>query len=119
MTIVPDECGITRIDLLTQAIHQYLERLACLAFDPAPPRRRRPAGLCDRGPKGLLRNVIGAAGAEGIVSKRAGSAYRGGPRRDWLKVKVSETAAFAQQRLTRVRQVVQADEGTRLVARTL
>jgi hypothetical protein len=33
-------------------------------------------------------------GAEGIVSKRVGSAYRGGPSRDWLKAKVSKTAAF-------------------------
>ena len=33
-------------------------------------------------------------GAEGIVSKRAGSAYSGGESRDWLKTKVSETAAL-------------------------
>ena len=33
-------------------------------------------------------------GAEGVVSKRAGSSYRGGESRDWLKAKVSETAAF-------------------------
>jgi len=30
--------------------------------------------------------------AEGIVSKRAGSAYRSGPSREWLKTKVTETA---------------------------
>jgi ATP-dependent DNA ligase len=75
--------------------------------------------LRDRGRKALLRDVVGAAGcerivvvdhitsngaalfeavsqigAEGIVSKRARSAYRGGPSRDWLKVKVNETAVF-------------------------
>jgi bifunctional non-homologous end joining protein LigD len=33
-------------------------------------------------------------GAEGIVSKRAGSPYRGGVGRDWLKAKVSEEGAF-------------------------
>lgn len=33
-------------------------------------------------------------GGEGIVSKRAGSLYRGGTNRDWLKAKVSETGAF-------------------------
>jgi bifunctional non-homologous end joining protein LigD len=33
-------------------------------------------------------------GAEGIVSKRAGSRYRGGANRDWLKTKVSEEGAF-------------------------
>jgi bifunctional non-homologous end joining protein LigD len=31
------------------------------------------------------------AGREGIVSKRLGSAYRGGQSKDWLKIKVSET----------------------------
>jgi len=69
--------------------------------------------------KALLRDVVGAAGcprlvavdhivgsglrlfaavrqvgAEGIVSKRAGSPYRGGTGLDWLKVKVSEEGAF-------------------------
>jgi ATP-dependent DNA ligase len=34
------------------------------------------------------------AGAEGIVSKRAGSSYRAGTNRDWLKTKVYETGAF-------------------------
>lgn len=33
-------------------------------------------------------------GAEGIVSKPAGTSYRGGPDRDWLKAKVSEEGAF-------------------------
>jgi ATP-dependent DNA ligase len=33
-------------------------------------------------------------GAEGIVSKRGGSPYRGGAGRDWLKTKVSEEGAF-------------------------
>jgi ATP-dependent DNA ligase len=33
-------------------------------------------------------------GADGIVSKRAGSVYSGGSSREWLKTKVSETAAF-------------------------
>jgi bifunctional non-homologous end joining protein LigD len=37
---------------------------------------------------------VGQIGAEGIVSKRAGSPYRSGRSRDWLKVKVSETADF-------------------------
>jgi ATP-dependent DNA ligase len=68
----------------------------------------------------LLRDVIGAAacerivyvdhvfgianelfeavrqiGAEGIVSKRRGSLYRGGESREWLKTKCSETGVFA------------------------
>ena len=30
---------------------------------------------------------VQAVGAEGIVSKRIGSHYRGGPSRDWLKTK--------------------------------
>jgi ATP-dependent DNA ligase len=69
--------------------------------------------------KALLRDVIGAArcpriiqvdyvagigrelfeavrqvGAEGIVSKRRGSPYRGGESRDWLKTKTFETGTF-------------------------
>jgi len=69
---------------------------------------------------GLLRVVIGAAGcarivyvdhlvsigkelfeavhqigAEGIVSKRRGSLYRGGESPEWLKTKCSETGVFA------------------------
>ena len=34
------------------------------------------------------------AGAEGIVSKRAGSAYRGGESRDWLKSKCHAVGIF-------------------------
>jgi len=33
-------------------------------------------------------------GGEGIVSKRAGSPYRGGTGRDWFKTKVREEGAF-------------------------
>ena len=46
-------------------------------------KRRRATAGCTR-----------QIGAEGIVSKRAGSAYRSGESRDWLKAKVSETVAF-------------------------
>jgi ATP-dependent DNA ligase len=41
-----------------------------------------------------LFEAVRQIGAEGIVSKRAGSAYRSGESRHWLKTKVSETAAF-------------------------
>ena len=46
---------------------------------------------------GLGRELFEAVrriGAEGIVSKRRGSVYRGGESRDWLKAKVFETGAF-------------------------
>jgi bifunctional non-homologous end joining protein LigD len=117
---VPDERGVTHIDLLTQAMRQRRpEQLAYFAFDllHLDGHDLRPCALEDR--KALLRDVIGTVGcerivmvdhvvgigrqlfeavrqigAEGIVSKRAGSAYRGGPSRDWLKAKVSDTAAF-------------------------
>jgi ATP-dependent DNA ligase len=87
----------------------------------------RPCVIEDR--KALLRDVIGSAecerivcidqitsggaalfvavqqiGAEGIVLKCAGSAYRGGESRYWLKVKVSETSAFVITRFVRARQ---------------
>ena len=41
-----------------------------------------------------LFEAVRQIGAEGIVSKRVGSTYSGGPSRDWLKAKVSETGAF-------------------------
>jgi bifunctional non-homologous end joining protein LigD len=34
------------------------------------------------------------AGAEGIVSKRRGSVYRGGESRDWVKTKCHQTGEF-------------------------
>ena len=37
---------------------------------------------------------VRAIGAEGIVSQRLGSPYRGGPSADWLKTKVCETGEF-------------------------
>jgi len=37
---------------------------------------------------------VRAIGAEGIVSKRLGSRYRGGPTRDWLKTKCHATGRF-------------------------
>jgi bifunctional non-homologous end joining protein LigD len=117
---VPDERSVTHIDLLTEAMRQRRpEQLAYFAFDllHLDGHDLRRCAIEDR--KALLRDVIGATGcerivvvdhvtgigqqlfeavrrigAEGIVSKRAGSAYRGGPSRDWLKAKVSETAAF-------------------------
>src|SRR6185369_5649312 len=41
-----------------------------------------------------LLEAVRQVGAEGIVSKRRGSLYRGGPGRDWVKAKISETATF-------------------------
>jgi bifunctional non-homologous end joining protein LigD len=117
---VPDERGVTHIDALTHALRQHRpEQLAYFAFDllHLDGHDLRPCPIEDR--KALLRDVIaetgqprlvavdhveglGAAlfkavrrlGGEGIVSKRAGSPYGGGPSRDWFKAKVSETAAF-------------------------
>jgi bifunctional non-homologous end joining protein LigD len=117
---VPDERGVTHIDLLTEAMRQRRpESLAYFAFDLLhfDGHDLRACAIEDR--KALLRDVIGAAGcerifvvdhvtgigqqlfeavrqigAEGIVSKRAGSPYRAGASRDWLKAKVSETGAF-------------------------
>lgn len=41
-----------------------------------------------------LFTAVRQVGAEGIVSKRAGSRYSAGTNREWLKAKVSETGAF-------------------------
>jgi len=113
---VPDDRGVTHLDALSDARSDGRpERLAYFAFDllhlDGQDLRRCP--IEDR--KILLRDVIGAArcervvyvdhvlgigkelfeavrqiGAEGIVSKRQGSLYRGGESREWLKTKCSE-----------------------------
>src|SRR4051794_14728507 len=118
---VPDDRGVTHIDGLSEAISERRpDRLAYFAFDllhfDGHDLRRCP--IEDR--KALLRDVVGAArcerivyvdhvrgigpqlfeamrqvGAEGIVSKRCGSQYRGGESRDWLKTKCHETGLFA------------------------
>lgn len=118
---VPDERGVTHIDALTAAIRQRRpERLAYFAFDllhlDGHDLRRCP--IEDR--KMLLHDVIAVAGCprlvtvdhivgqgaalfeamrqhggEGIVSKRAGSMYRGGESRDWLKMKCHQIGTFA------------------------
>jgi bifunctional non-homologous end joining protein LigD len=117
---VQDERGVTHIDALTEALRQRrAESFAYFAFDLLhfDGHDLRPCAIEDR--KALLRDLVGAAGGprivavdhitgsgqqlfeavrqlggEGIVSRRAGSAYRGGVGRDWLKAKVTETAAF-------------------------
>jgi bifunctional non-homologous end joining protein LigD len=117
---VPDARGVTHIDGLSEAISErQSERFAFFAFDllhlDGHDLRRCP--LEDR--KALLGDLVGAAhcerivyvdhvigsgsqlfeavrqiGAEGIVSKRSGSTYRGGESRDWVKTKVFETGRF-------------------------
>jgi ATP-dependent DNA ligase len=117
---VPDEKGVTHIDALSKALaKRQPERLAYFAFDllHLDGHDLRDCPIEDR--KVLLRDVIAVAArprlvtldhivgngaalfeavrhhdGEGIVSKRSGSPYRGGPSRDWLKIKVSETGVF-------------------------
>lgn len=48
-----------------------------------------------RGMGRKLFEAVQQIGAEGIVSKRRGSIYRGGESRDWLKTKCHETGVFA------------------------
>ena len=118
---VPDDRGVTHLDALSEAISDRRpDRLAYFAFDllhlDGHDLRRCP--IEDR--KMLLRDILGVArcerivyvdhvrgigrelfeavqqiGAEGIVSKRCGSLYRGGESRDWLKTKCHESGVFA------------------------
>jgi hypothetical protein len=118
---VPDDRGVTHLDWLSDAISEGRpERLAYFAFDllhlDGHDLRRCPI----EHRKMLLRDVVGTAGcerivyvdhvlgigkelfealrqigAEGIVSKRRSSLYRGGESREWLKTKCSETGVFA------------------------
>ena len=113
--------AVTHIDGLNDAISRYgnPDRLAYYAFDllfiDGHDVRRCP--LQER--KELLRRVLDDApserivyvdyligqgaelfaavqriGAEGIVSKRLASIYRGGDSRDWVKTKCCETGTF-------------------------
>src|SRR6476659_1620726 len=110
--IVQDENGISDFDGLRSAIHKAPHRIVFFAFDLLHPAgqdlRRSP--LMER--RATLRKLIepnptspiqfsdhddcdGALffkhaaelGLEGIVSKRTTSLYRGGPSRNWLKIK--------------------------------
>jgi bifunctional non-homologous end joining protein LigD len=117
---VPDEKGATHISDLQDDIAQGCsDRLAYFAFDLLHLDGHDLRGCPIEERKALLERVIKAAasprvlsvghvigkgqwlfeamrnaGCEGIVSKRLGSAYRGGQSKDWLKVKVSETGMF-------------------------
>jgi bifunctional non-homologous end joining protein LigD len=51
-----------------------------------------------------LFEAVHQIGAEGIVSKRRRSLYRGGESREWLKTKCSETGVFAITGFSRTRQ---------------
>jgi hypothetical protein len=65
---VPDERGVTHIDLLTQAMRQHRpDRLVYFAFDLLHLDRhdRRPCAIEDR--KALLRDIFGAGGGKRIV----------------------------------------------------
>jgi ATP-dependent DNA ligase len=113
---VPDARGVTHIDALTEALGRG-SGVFRLRPSPLDGYDLRACTIEDR--KALLRDLVGAAGgprlltvdhvvgngaaffeavrelgAEGIISKRAGSPYRGGTGRDWLKTKVSEEGAF-------------------------
>jgi hypothetical protein len=117
---VPDECGVTHIDTLSEAISgRRPEQFAYFAFDLLylDGHDLRRCAIEDR--KVLLRDVVGAArcerivdvdhvlpigrelfeaarqvGVEGIVLEAPRQIYRGGESRDWLKPKVLEVGRF-------------------------
>jgi bifunctional non-homologous end joining protein LigD len=117
---VPDGQGCTHLDDLTHALRaNETHRLAFFAFDLLHYDGRDLRGCPIEERKAFLERVLKSAscprvisvghviskgdrlfemakstGCEGIVSKRLGSRYTGGPSRDWVKTKVSETASF-------------------------
>jgi bifunctional non-homologous end joining protein LigD len=117
---VPDERRATHIGDLQEAIARGgRDRLAYFAFDLLHLDGHDLRGCAIEERKALLEralkeaacprviylgHVIGKGdrlfesarqvGCEGIVSKKLGSRYRGGPSRDWLKTKVAETGIF-------------------------
>jgi len=117
---VPDDRGVTHIGHLQDALDgRQPDRLAHFAFDllhldghdlrrcPIEERKALLRQLLDdaRCPRLVyVDHVVGrgadlfehvrAIGAEGIVSKRAGSRYSGGATRDWRKTKCHATSQF-------------------------
>ena len=116
---VPDDRGVTHLDFLNDAIaKREPHRLVYFAFDlvhidghdlqRCPIRQRKVLRQvldevrCERiiyvdhtvGQGRQLLEAVRQVGAEGIVSKRLGSLYRGGVSRDWLKAKCHETGVF-------------------------
>jgi bifunctional non-homologous end joining protein LigD len=117
---VPDERGVTHIDLLQDAFgSRGADRLTYFAFDLLylDEHDLRRCAIEER--KALLRQVLDESGcerivyidhvigrgaqlfervrevgAEGIVSKRLGSLYRGRESRDWLKTKCHQIGGF-------------------------
>ena len=117
---VPDDRGVTQMGDLQDAIaRRRPDRLAYFAFDLLHLDGHDLRGCPIEDRKALLRDLLNdagcprlvfvdhvtghsaelfaharALGAEGIVSKRLGSRYRGGPSRDWLKTKCHARGRF-------------------------
>jgi DNA ligase D-like protein (predicted ligase) len=110
--IVQDENGISDFDALRSAIHKALHRLLFFAFDllhlegqdlrrtPLIDRRAALHKLIEPDPRSPIQfsdhtdcdglkffKAAAELGLKGIVSKRVRSLYRGGPSRNWLKIK--------------------------------
>jgi bifunctional non-homologous end joining protein LigD len=117
VVVRPD--GTTSFQDLQQGAAADTGELAYYVFDllhlddrdlrslPLLERKDLLAGLIGDGASGLIRfsdHVVGEGpaffrracelGLEGIISKRAGSVYRGGRSRDWVKVKCARREAF-------------------------
>jgi len=117
----PGDDGVTHIDSLNGAISRYgkPERLAYYAFDvlyidghdvrrcPLAERKELLRRVLDEAPSERIVSVdylidqgaellagVQRIGAEGIVSKRLASIYRGGDSRDWIKTKCCEVGTF-------------------------
>jgi bifunctional non-homologous end joining protein LigD len=117
--VVFDERGVSRFELLQQALGTHPERLTLAAFDllylngydlremPIEKRKELLAQLLGGEERSTLRyadHVLGGlddffgracdADLEGMICKRAGSRYVGGRGREWLKVKCEQQQEF-------------------------
>jgi bifunctional non-homologous end joining protein LigD len=116
----PDARGVTHLGDLQEAIARREGwRLAFFAFDLLHVDGHDIRGCAVEERKALLERVLKEAdcprvlylshvigkgdrlfqsacqvGCEGVVSKRLGSRYKGGPSKDWIKCKASETGEF-------------------------
>jgi ATP-dependent DNA ligase len=110
--IVQDENGISDFDALRSAIYKASHRIVFFAFDllhldgrdlwrtPLVERRAALRKLIEPDPRSPIQfsdhadcdgakffKAAADLGLEGIVSKRVRSLYRGGPSKNWLKIK--------------------------------
>lgn len=88
-----DLVGLDGKDLRKQRCDDRRARLHELIGDPRPDSAIQFSQAFE-GSGGELFTAVERMGLEGIVSKRKASIYRGGPSKDWIKIKAHITREY-------------------------